>query len=97
MPVLIDGNNLLFAARDVDDPERPLARSGLCEWLRRWSIRSGERVTVVFDGPMPSASLARQIAGDGIDVVYSGAGVKADDVIALMHHDPPPVVLKVAL
>jgi predicted RNA-binding protein with PIN domain len=81
MPVLIDGNNLMFAAQDTGDPDHVIGRSGLCDALGEWARRSRERVHVVFDGPAPSAALAQQIAHAAIRVSYSGAGVTADDVI----------------
>jgi predicted RNA-binding protein with PIN domain len=81
MPVLIDGNNLLFAGRDAD-PERPVGRAKLCEMLGAWSRRIGEAVTVVFDGPAPSGGLAKQIGDPDIQVRFSGAGIRADDVLA---------------
>jgi predicted RNA-binding protein with PIN domain len=79
--VLIDGNNLLFAAHDAD-PEFPVGRAKLCELLGRWGQRVGQRIAVVFDGRPPSGGLAEQIAGEQIEVAFSGAGVKADTVIA---------------
>jgi predicted RNA-binding protein with PIN domain len=81
MPVLIDGNNLLFAARTAE-PERPPSRATLCRRLSEWAQRTGEKVTVVFDGPAPSRPLARQISAVGVSVGYSGSGVSADDRIA---------------
>jgi predicted RNA-binding protein with PIN domain len=80
MPVLIDGNNLLFAARDAD-PERPPSRSTLCLRLGQWARRTGENVTVIFDGPAPRGDVARQIRDPNIMVDYSGAGVSADDAL----------------
>jgi len=80
MPYLVDGNNVLFAARD-DDPERPPGRQKLCETLGRWAERYRHRLRVVFDGPAPAGPLAEQIAHAAIDVEFSGAGVSADDVI----------------
>jgi predicted RNA-binding protein with PIN domain len=80
MPVLIDGNNLLFAARD-NDPERPPSRSMLCLRLGQWARRTGETVVVIFDGPAPPEPLARQISDPDVGVRYSGAGVSADDVL----------------
>ena len=47
VPYLIDGNNLIFALREVG-PE--VDRLGLCELLDRLAAR-GERVCVIFDGP----------------------------------------------
>ena len=81
MPVLIDGNNLLFAAQDVGDPDHVIGRSGLCDVLGEWARRAGESVQVVFDGPAPSAALAQQIGHAHVEVRYSGGGVSADDVI----------------
>ncbi len=81
MPVLIDGNNLLHAALEMEDPERPIGRSMLCDHLGRWAQRRREQVHVVFDGPAPAPNLARQIGHRDIKVSYSGAGVSADAVL----------------
>ncbi len=80
MPILIDGNNLLFAAHDAD-PDRPVGRGRLGQILAEWSLRTGEPVQVVFDGPAPPRVLAEQIGGQAIQVRYSGAGVPADDLV----------------
>ncbi len=82
MPVLIDGNNLLFAALDAD-PERPPSRSVLCLRLGQWARRTGEKVTVVFDGPTPPDGIARQTSAPAVDVAYSES-VTADEVLAEM-------------
>ncbi len=81
MPVLIDGNNLLFAALEID-PERPPSRSTLCWFLGQWARRTGEKVAVIFDGPEPTQALAGQISDPDVVVTYSGSGVSADDVLA---------------
>jgi uncharacterized protein len=80
MPVLIDGNNLLYAALEID-PERPPSRSTLCLLLAQWARKTGEKVAIVFDGPPPNAAFLEQISVPGIAVRFSGVGVKADDVI----------------
>ena len=80
MPILIDGNNLLFAALD-NDPERPPSRSTLCRLLGQWARRTGEKVAVIFDGPEPTEALAGQISDPDVAVTYS-AGLSADDVLA---------------
>jgi predicted RNA-binding protein with PIN domain len=97
MPVLIDGNNLLFAARDAD-PERPPSRSTLCLRLGQWARRTGETVVLVFDGPAPAKALARQISDPDVGVSYSGAGVSADEVLmrAIAAHSAPKRLLVVS-
>jgi predicted RNA-binding protein with PIN domain len=82
MPVLIDGDNLLHAARDMGDPDRLVGRSMLCDSLGAWARRQDERVHIVFDGVSPDPALASQIGHPAIQVSYSGAGVSADSVIA---------------
>lgn len=84
MPVLVDGNNLLFATRKVEDPDRLLGRSGLCHALGDWAARTGERVHVVFDGPRPTRDLVRQIRHPSINLTFSGAGRSADAVLIQM-------------
>jgi len=81
MPVLVDGNNLLYAARDAD-PERPPSRSSLCLRLGQWARLTGEKVAVIFDGPSPSEQLARQIGDPDVAVAYSGSGISADDALS---------------
>jgi predicted RNA-binding protein with PIN domain len=78
VPVVIDGNNLLYAARRVAESDVLIGRSMLCDTVAKWAQRRRERVTVVFDGPAPPAALAAQIGNPAITVSYSGAGVSAD-------------------
>lgn len=78
MPFLIDGNNLLFAAREAEGPDRPPGRSLLCARLGDWARRTGAQVHVVFDGPAPDAPFAKQIGDPDIQVSFSGRGVTAD-------------------
>ncbi|MBL8879827.1 MAG: NYN domain-containing protein [Phycisphaerales bacterium] len=80
MQLLIDGNNLLFAAQ-AHDPERPIGRSALCKSIGEWAAQKRAAVEIVFDGPAPRDGLLEQIAADGVRVTFSGAGVSADDAI----------------
>ncbi len=79
MPVLIDGNNLLYAARDVPVLRR-IDRLGLCRLLGRWASGAGTQVTIVFDGPAAALTIAQQMRAFGVHVVFSG-GRSADDTI----------------
>lgn len=83
MPVVIDGNNLLYAARNVEAASSLLVgRSMLCDAVGKWAQQRQERVHIVFDGPAPNAALARQIGHPAVEVSYSGAGISADAVVS---------------
>ena len=81
MPVVIDGNNLLHAARRAETSTLLIGRSMLCDAIGRWAQRRNERVHVVFDGPAPPRPLAGQIGHPAIQVTYSGPGISADSVL----------------
>lgn len=81
MPVLIDGNNLLYAAQSVDEAGKSMGRSMLCGILGDWARRTGQRIHVVFDGPSPSAQVAAQLGDPDVRISYSGVGVKADTML----------------
>ena len=84
VPVVIDGNNLLHAARDADALSPLIGRSMLCDTIGQWAELRSERVHIVFDGPAPDAPLAKQIAHPAIEVSYSGADRTADSVLAYL-------------
>lgn len=85
MTVLVDGNNLTYAACELEDPERPIGRWALCETLREWARRSRNKVHVVFDGPDPPGDFKRQLAdGQFVEVSFSGPGRTADAVLIEM-------------
>jgi predicted RNA-binding protein with PIN domain len=87
LAVLIGGNNLLFAAREVDDPDRPPGRSLLCQVLALWAARTRQRVRIVFDGPRPAEGFAAQIAASDVDVLYSGSSSADEVLIELLEND----------
>ncbi|MEW6200254.1 MAG: NYN domain-containing protein [Planctomycetota bacterium] len=84
MPVVIDGNNLLHAARTAETSTLLIGRSMLCDAIGRWAQRRNERVHMVFDGPAPPPPLAGQIGHPAIEVTYSGTGTSADSVLTEM-------------
>ena len=86
MPVLIDGNNLLFAAQKRD-PEHPIGRTQLCELAGNWHRRTGDRVHIVFDGPAPGRQRAEQIGDRDVEVTYSGGETADAVIIALIQAD----------
>lgn len=79
---LVDGNNLLFAARQVLDPDRPPGRWSLSQLLDDWAVRFRHDVHIVFDGPPPAPDQLAQLSFSRVEVSFSGAGRTADDAIA---------------
>lgn len=80
--LLVDGNNLLHAARE-HDPEQPPGRARLCALIADWARRRQTRAIVVFDGAAPGAALESQLATDGVEVRF-GEAQTADDVLREM-------------
>lgn len=72
MYVLIDGYNLLHAARAHVRGSCHLGRSQLCRLLGDWAEAESHRVVVVFDGSGPPGDLAEQLADPRIVVIQSG-------------------------
>jgi predicted RNA-binding protein with PIN domain len=87
MPVLIDGNNLLYAAREIAGLGKT-DRHELCRIVGRWAARVGEEVGVVFDGPTPPPVVVQRMRACGVGVTFSG-GRTADDVIVEMIEAAP--------
>jgi len=83
MPYLIDGNNLLGAARDAR-LALPRTERELIRVLSRFAGRRRGRLTIVFDGPPGSRQGGAAGPAAGVKVIYSGAGRTADDVILEM-------------
>lgn len=78
--ILVDGNNLLHAARDRGF--FPLVgRETLVRIIAHWAKQSGTIVTIVFDGPAPASGLARQMAIAGVEVRYSAPRTADDDIV----------------
>lgn len=77
--VLIDGNNLLYAMHE-HGPTRPVGRIALVRMIEHWATQEQATVCLVFDGPPPRGGLAKQIASNIIEIIFSGSR-KADDLI----------------
>ena len=78
MPVLVDGNNVMYALADAGVDA---GRSMLCELLRRYGRQRRVEIGVAFDGAPPPVDEARRIADPHISIHYSGERT-ADDVLA---------------
>lgn len=79
MPYLIDGNNLIGAARDLDLKDAD-SREKLTHLLGCFQRAKRNRVTVVYDGP-PPAGARKTLHLGGLQVIYAGPEKDADSVI----------------
>jgi len=77
MPILVDGNNLLYRLAAADR-NRAAVRKQVLDATRHEVVS----VTVVFDGPPPAGAPARESLGR-VTVLYAGTRT-ADDVIVAM-------------
>ncbi len=91
MPYLIDGNNLMPALADAG-PE--VGREGLCRLLLPL-LEHGQAAHVVFDGPVPPAGVAAQIAQTGVKVTWSLARTADEVILKLLAQDTAPKLLTV--
>lgn len=77
MPILIDAYNCVHAGRTMRGPFTDLTVWGLCQFLQG----AGAPATLILDGrPKPDEPSIHDFPG--LTIVYSGAGVAADLVIA---------------
>ena len=79
MALLIDCYNVLYTT--MPTPLAGLDEAGLCVALGRW--RGGGRIVVVCDGSVKPHGPEMSPA-EGVELVYSGPGRSADDVIIAM-------------
>jgi len=77
--LLIDGNNLLFAARAMG-PIPNIGREKLLRVIEEWAKPRPFATTLVFDGPAPRGPMADQMRSEAVTVQFS-APKTADDVI----------------
>ena len=88
--LIIDGNNLWYAAISQDEPLAGVSRTRLLGLLDYYARRSGEQVVVVLDGRRPrSAGGQTQVAG-GCQRIYSGAKSADDVIIELVSESSEP-------
>ncbi len=80
MPVLIDGDNLLHAARGALEGFERASRASLCHLLSTWDRRGRQGVTVFFDGVRPENPGDGPVSRGPLSVRYSDRRT-ADDLI----------------
>lgn len=80
MDLIIDGYNLLALDRRLDRGLEQ-SRNSLITLLVRYRKAKALNLTVVFDGWRSGSTNETRLAQDGISIVYSRLGEKADNVV----------------
>lgn len=81
--LLVDGHSVIFAwddLRALHERNTGMARDELCRRMTTYQDSMQQRVVVVFDGKGEKTQ-SKGRSKDDIQVVYSGKGKTADDVI----------------
>jgi uncharacterized protein len=84
MHILIDGYNLIrqsVSLRRFERQSLDAGRKALISWLADYRKIKDHRITVVFDGWESGEEEEERDYLSGIHLIYSGRGVKADDVL----------------
>lgn len=92
MHIIIDGYNLIRQSDTLKRYERFSLEEGRKALIRFMAVykrhkgHKGHKVTVVFDGWESGSAEEERDRQEGIDIMYSRRGEKADDVIKRMVH-----------
>lgn len=79
MRLLVDGHNLIGKIPDIDlEDEQDEAK--LVSRLRRFAARTGNKLTVLFDGGLPGGA-SPELSGASVQVIFAPAGQIADPLI----------------
>lgn len=92
--IIIDGNNLLYAVHE-HAVQRQIGRERLVRLVEAWARRVENRVTLVFDGPVPKGGLAGQLSSKRIDVRFSASHTADDVIVAMIEQSTDPGKLRV--
>jgi predicted RNA-binding protein with PIN domain len=87
MRIIIDGYNMIRQSDSLRRYERfslEAGRNALIQKAALYKKRKGHRVTIVFDGWENGPAAEERDRQEGIDIIYSRRGEKADDVIKQM-------------
>ena len=85
--ILVDGYSVLHGCPELAGPKAPhsaAARHELIHWLTQYQDASGIPISVFFDGPAAASPTPTDPAA--IEVIYSGKGRTADDLIERVVH-----------
>lgn len=92
--VIIDGNNLLHAMRK-HAPVAAVGRETMVRIIERWSRSSGNRVTLVFDGPPPRGGFGKQLSPEALTVRFSAPATADDLIVAAIAEEKDPSRMRI--
>jgi predicted RNA-binding protein with PIN domain len=84
MHIIIDGYNLIRQSDTLRRYERISLEKGRKALIQKASLykkERGHRITIIFDGWEGGSFEEERDRQEGIDIIYSRRGIKADDVI----------------
>jgi len=87
MHIIIDGYNLIRQSANLRRYERislEEGRNALIHVVSLYKKKKGHKMTIVFDGWEQGAAEEGRDYKEGLDIIYSRKGEKADDVIKRM-------------
>ena len=92
--VIIDGNNL-WHAMIAHAPVPCVGRETLVKIIEQWARGGQDAVTLVFDGPVPRAGLAKQMSSSRIKVRFSAPETADDIIVRLTERATDPGIVRV--
>jgi predicted RNA-binding protein with PIN domain len=79
MPVIIDGHNLLWSVKGLED-DPSITDTALCRILDRYFGLAGDNAEIIFDGPGPLNKT--EFTGiRNVEITFSGRATDCDTVI----------------
>ena len=79
MKLLVDGHNLIGKMPDIDLADED-DEARLVSRLRQFAMRTGHKITVIFDGGLPGGPSV-ELSGSGVTVIFAPTGHQADPLI----------------
>jgi predicted RNA-binding protein with PIN domain len=85
MPYLIDGDNLLHAARAAFEGAERANRAWLCRLLSSWDSEGRQGITIVFDGYRPATPADGPVAEGELTIRYSDKGTADSRIVEMLN------------
>jgi len=77
---IIDGHNLLWAIRQLDEDHEGLSEVHLCRILSKYMKLTGEKGEIIFDGTGPPDKASFNNISN-LEVLFAGLGTDTDTVV----------------